>query len=108
MRDHRLLRPDYGHCTENDQELVRLAQAGYDGITIGVETRELEKLEEVRTLVEHLDFPVIFAALGASNAINREGQPPEDRVKLRSTLARIISHYSETDLRRYRENLPHL
>ena len=167
---------------KTDQELARLARAGYDGITIGVEsgdgealafmdkgyapediiaqTRRLdgagkgeesavrsaevfnrthprrvgssmltvfpesrlyqeiragnwteagekEKLEEVRTLVERLEIPVIFAALGASNAVNMEGRLPEDRAGLLSALDKVIAQYSEADLRRYREGLPH-
>jgi len=72
------------------------------------EAGEREKLEEVRTLVEHLDIPVVFAALGASNAFNLEGRLPEDRDALLSALDRILSQYSETELRRYRETLPHL
>ena len=72
------------------------------------EAGEKEKLEEVRTLVERLDIPVIFAALGASNAFNMEGRLPEDREELLSTLDGILARYSEQDLRRYREGLPHL
>lgn len=73
-----------------------------------VEAGEKEKLEEVRTLVELLDIPVLFAALGASNAVNLEGRLPEDREALISRLNGVISRYSEADLRRYREQLPHL
>lgn len=72
------------------------------------EAGEKGKLEEVRTLVENLEIPVIFAALGASNAFNMEGRLPEDRGKLLSALDDIITRYSEQDLRRYREQLPHL
>lgn len=72
------------------------------------EAGEKEKLEEVRTLVEHLDIPVIFAALGASNAVNMEGRLPAGREKLLSALDEVIAQYSEADLRRYREQLPHL
>ena len=72
------------------------------------EAGEKEKLEEVRTLVERLDIPVIFAALGASNAVNMEGRLPEGRGKLLSALDEVIAQHSEADLRRYREQLPHL
>ena len=72
------------------------------------EAGEREKLEEVRTLVEHLEIPVIFAALGASNAVNLEGRLPEERDMLIARLNGTISRYSEQDLRRYREQLPHL
>lgn len=72
------------------------------------EAGEKEKLEEVRTLVERLDIPVTFAALGASNAVNLEGRLPEDREALLSALDGVISRYSEAELRQYREALPHL
>ena len=72
------------------------------------EAGEREKLEEVRTLVEHLEIPVIFAALGASNAVNLEGRLPEERDMLTARLNEVISRCSEQDLRRYRERLPHL
>ena len=72
------------------------------------EAGEKEKLEEVRTLVEHLRIPVTFAALGASNAVHLEGRLPEDRAKLLSVLDNIIGRYSEAELRQYREQLPHL
>lgn len=72
------------------------------------EAGEREKLAEVRTLVERLDIPVIFAALGASNAVNLEGRLPEDREALINQLDGVLSRYSEAALRRYREGLPHL
>ena len=37
-----------------------------------------------------------------------EGRLPEDRARLLSGLDRVIEQYSEADLRRYREGLPHL
>lgn len=72
------------------------------------EAGELEKLEEVRALVENLDIPVIFAALGASNAVNLEGKLPEEREMLVSQLNAVTSRFSEDELRRYREQLLHL
>ena len=69
---------------------------------------ELEKYRELRTLVESLNISTYFAAMGASNAFQLRGHLPEDKEKLLATLDRIISEVSEDDLRRYRENLPHL
>lgn len=43
------------------------------------EAGEVEKLEELKTLVEHLERPLYFAALGASNAISVQGFLPEER-----------------------------
>lgn len=72
------------------------------------ESTEIEKYQELKTLVENLEIPVWFAALGASNAIPLQGSLPKDRSKLLSILDEIISHTSEEELRNYRETLPHL
>lgn len=72
------------------------------------EELELEKYEELKTLVENLDIPVWFGALGASNPIPIEGTLPEDKERLISVLEEIIKHASEEELRYYRNNLRHL
>lgn len=68
----------------------------------------MEKYKEVRTLVEELNIPVTFAALGASNAFQIIGDLPQDRNKLLAALDKIIASVSEEELRRYRKNLKHL
>ena len=72
------------------------------------EETELEKYRELRILVESLTISTCFAAMGASNAFQLRGRLPEDRQQVLAALDRIISEVSEDDLRRYRENLPHL
>lgn len=72
------------------------------------EEGELEKYRELRTLVENLNISTYFAAMGASNVFQLRGKLPEEKEKLLATLDRIISEVSEEDLRRYRNNLPHL
>ena len=72
------------------------------------EAGEVEKYEELKTLVSHLTIPVTFAALGASNAYQFQGELPGDREALLSALDRIIRRESEDRLRSYRTNLPHL
>lgn len=72
------------------------------------EEGELEKYRELRTLVENLNISTYFAAIGASNAFQLRGKLPEEKETLLATLDRIISQVSEEDLRRYRDNLPHL
>ena len=72
------------------------------------EESELEKYREVRTLLEHLEIPTQFAALGASNAFQFQGVLPEDREGLLSALDGILETEGEEALRGYRENLPHL
>ncbi|MBP3475120.1 MAG: radical SAM protein [Lachnospiraceae bacterium] len=72
------------------------------------EEGEIEKYRELKVLIENLEIPVIFAALGASNAIQLQGSLPKDKEKLLATLDEIIGNVSEEELREYRKNLPHL
>lgn len=72
------------------------------------EESEIEKYRELRTFVERLRIPVIFGALGASNAFQFQGVLPDDREEMLALLDGIISSASEEALRRYREHLPHL
>ena len=72
------------------------------------EEGELEKYKEVRTLIDNLQIPTIFAARGASNAYQFYGRLPEDRNKLLSFLDEIIDNVSEEELRRYRKSVHHL
>lgn len=72
------------------------------------EESELEKYKEVRTLVDKLEIPVTFAALGASNAFHIVGNLPRDKQKLLAALDKIITGVSEEELRHYRKNLKHL
>ena len=72
------------------------------------EESELEKLEEVKALIEHLEIPVYFATLGASNAVWVEGRLPEDRQSMVSELEKVCSLENEMALRHYRTNLRHL
>lgn len=72
------------------------------------EERELEKYEEIRTLLESLEIPVQFAALGASNAFQFQGTLPEDREALSIALHKVIETAAEEELREYRTNLRHL
>ena len=72
------------------------------------EEAELEKYEELKALVEHLEIPVWFGALGASNPIPIQGTLPNDKKKVLSVLDKIIESVSEDELRDYRKNLRHL
>lgn len=72
------------------------------------EESELEKYREIKTLVENLQIPTEFAALGASNAVQLQGDLPQDKEEILSVLGRIIGGVSEDDLRNYRTHLPHL
>ncbi len=72
------------------------------------EESETEKYEELKVLVENLRIPVVFAALGASNAIQLQGHLPQDKERLLSAINQIISRFGEEELRNYRKNLRHL
>lgn len=72
------------------------------------EESEIEKYKEIRTLLKNLKIPTQFAALGASNAFQFQGTLPEDRDALAAALDKIIETVKEEDLRKYRQNLPHL
>ena len=60
------------------------------------------------TLIDKLNIPVYYAALGASNAMQLQGHLPEDKDLLRSTLQQICQPENEAKLRRYRTQLKHL
>ena len=72
------------------------------------EETEIEKLYELRTLIQQLDIPTYFATMGASNCINVEGRLPKDREKMVAWLDKVIGSVDEKELRRYWEHLPHL
>ena len=72
------------------------------------EESEIEKYKEVRTLLESLEIPTQFAALGASNAFQFQGTLPEDKEALAAALDKIIETVKEDDLRKYRVGLRHL
>ncbi len=72
------------------------------------EESEIEKYKEVRVLLEALEIPTVFAALGASNAFRMQGTLPRDRGKLLDFLDDIIKNVGEDELRHYRESVHHL
>lgn len=72
------------------------------------EEGELEKYREIRTLLENLRIPTVFAAMGASNAYQFYGKLPGDRERLLSFLDGIIKNVSEEELLRYRKSVRHL
>jgi radical SAM superfamily enzyme YgiQ (UPF0313 family) len=86
-----------------ESRLYRETEAG-----TWAEESEVEKPEEVRTLVEGLEIPVWFATLGASNAVVVQGNLPEDRSALLARLDAARDPAREAALRQYRRSLPHL
>lgn len=72
------------------------------------EESEMEKYKEIRTLLERLEIPVQFAALGASNAFQFQGALPKDKEALASAIDKIMETAREDELKEYRKNLRHL
>lgn len=84
-------------------ELYREIQAGN-----WKEESELEKLGEMKTLVEHMSVPTRFETEGASNLVRVRGDLPEDRERLAGYLESLIAGADEEALRAYRLSLKHL
>jgi len=72
------------------------------------EETEIEKLEEMKTLIENLKIDARFVTDGASNLIQVRGNLKTDKQKMIAFLKQQIAEQDEAYLRSYRENLPHL
>ncbi len=86
-----------------DSELYRELQAGN-----WKEESELEKLGELKTLIQGLNIPTRFETGGASNLVHVRGELPREREALAGALERLIAGADEESLRAYRVNLKHL
>ena len=71
------------------------------------EESEVEKYQELKTLVQTLTIPVTFAAMGASNAVQLHGELPWERARLLRDIDQVLEA-GENKLRQYRVTLPHL
>lgn len=72
------------------------------------EESELEKLGELRVLIESLAIPTRFETDGASNLVHVRRELPEDRERLTEYLERRMAGAGEGALRAYRLSLKHL
>ena len=72
------------------------------------EENEIEKLIELKTLIENLTIHTKIVTDGASNLIQVRGTLPKDKDKLINHLEYQIANADELLLRKYRENLKHL
>lgn len=72
------------------------------------EENEIEKLIELKTLIENLKITTRIVTDGASNLIQVRGNLPKDKEKLIKYLEYQISNADEASLREYRVNLRHL
>lgn len=84
-------------------ELYQEIQAGN-----WTEETEIEKLYELKTLIQDLNISTYFATMGASNQIFVQGHLPEDKAEMMKVLDEVICSADEHELRRYRVNLRHL
>lgn len=69
---------------------------------------ELEKYSEIRLLIENLNVSTTFAAMGASNAFQIQGDLPRDKQTLLAEVDHIIGNFSERELQDYRRRVYHL
>lgn len=72
------------------------------------EESELEKIAELKTLIENLTIHTRIVTDGASNLIQVRGNLPADKAKLVNYLEQLIATADEAALREYRVNLKHL
>lgn len=72
------------------------------------EESEIEKLAELKALIENLTIKTRIVTDGASNLIQVRGNLPHDKKKLTDYLARLIATADESALREYRVHLKHL
>ena len=72
------------------------------------EENEIEKLIELKILIENLKITTRIVTDGASNLIQVRGNLPKDKEKLMKHLQYQISNVDESVLREYRVNLRHL
>ena len=72
------------------------------------EAGELERLDEVRTLLERLEIATTIAGQTVSNTVPLFGRLPEDRARLLRELDDARSRFSERELVRYRRGIDHL
>ena len=86
-----------------ESELYREIQRGN-----WAEESELEKLAELKVLIERLTIPTCIATEGASNLIQVRGELPGDRERLAGYLGELLATADEGSLRAYRTSLRHL
>lgn len=72
------------------------------------EASELERLEELRTLIEELCIPTVIMANTVSNTVPLMGRLPEERARLLRELDGARAHLSEQELAEYRRSIGHL
>lgn len=72
------------------------------------EESEIEKYEELKSLISGLQIKTHFAALGASNFVQLHGFLPTDKNSLIKEIDAVIDSFGEEKLKTYRKQLKHL
>ena len=72
------------------------------------EAPEIERLVEMRTLIERLTIKTNLLGHHISNTIPITGALPYDKAALLSEFDKAISSFPEQELRAYRKNIRHL
>lgn len=72
------------------------------------EPGELEKLQEQKTLIEHLTIQTTLYANTISNTAPMVGKLPQDKEKMIKHLQYAIDNIDEAELKQYRKNIRHL
>ncbi|MBO4941975.1 MAG: radical SAM protein, partial [Muribaculaceae bacterium] len=73
-----------------------------------IEEPEIERLIEMRTLIDRLKIRVNLLGHHISNTLPFTGALPDDKITILSELDRAIAHFSEEDLQSYRSSIRHL
>ena len=87
------------------EQLRNLASVGYSNPYIGVESGEMEKMEEIHELVRCLTNDTVFMNEHASNLFHVECRIPEKKDELLSYIRKFMESHDETQFRKYREQI---
>ena len=61
------------------------------------EPGELERIEELQTLIEHLENEIYLYARSVSSAVDFTGYLPKDKETILNYLKDVIDHFNEND-----------
>ena len=90
---------------KTEEQLRNLASVGYSNPYIGVESGEMEKMEEIHELVRCLTNDTVFMNEHASNLFHVECRIPEKKDELLSYISKFMESHDETQFRKYREQI---
>ena len=73
-----------------------------------VEEPEIERLMEMRTLVDRLNIKVNLLGHHVSNTVPITGALPDDKAAILGELDKAMARFPESELKAYRSSLQHL